>query len=108
MSAAHALPAAAAAGGHVRIVFLAAGINMVGAVLISWLAGWMLAPVALVDVGALVLGFVAGDVIWQDSAVHQWLGPPMDWLLSLALGVGMIVVRRWPRTARSVDVPPPG
>ncbi|MBL8520753.1 MAG: TerC family protein [Betaproteobacteria bacterium] len=53
-------------------------------------------PIIIV-LGAALLGFVAGEMMWNDPAVKPWTGAYPAWLQYLAGAIGSIVVVMWGR-----------
>ncbi len=106
MSLDNVLAVAAAARGDLLLVILGVGLSIPivvwGAGLLSRLMGrfaWV------VDLGAGILGWVAGEMILEDTLVQRWLGPEavetVHWVLPGVLGLGAIAVGRWRMSRRS-------
>jgi YjbE family integral membrane protein len=105
MSLDNVIAVAAAAGGHrgLMIVGLAISIPIVifGATLLVKLMDRY--PV-IITVGAALIGFVAGEMAWEDIAVAAWTSPYPASMKYAAAVVGAVLVAVWGRwLARRVE-----
>jgi YjbE family integral membrane protein len=110
MSLDNVLGVAAAAHGDLRLVVIGIAISLP---LVVWGSG-LLARLMnrrpwLIWLGGAVLGYVAGDMMFDDGAVRAWLGDvamPIGQTVSVALAVLMALLGWWSarRTGRGVSI----
>jgi YjbE family integral membrane protein len=100
MSLDNVLAVAAAAHGDMLLVVFGVGLSIpiviFGSGILARLMGrfpW------IVDLGAGILGWVAGEMILKDGIVRGWIGDgaieALHWTLPAMLGVAVIVTGRW-------------
>ena len=96
MSLDNVIAVAAAAGGHwgLMIVGLAISIPIVifGATLLVKLMERF--PV-IITIGAALIGFVAGEMAWEDKAIEAWTSPYPASMKYAAAVVGAVIVVIW-------------
>ena len=98
MSLDNVIAVAAAAGGSVVLLVLGLAISIplviFGAtLLVKLMERW---PI-IITIGAALIGFVAGEMAWEDKAVEQWTSPyPEDMKYAAAI-VGAALVVAWGR-----------
>jgi len=109
MSLDNVIAVAAAAGGHwgLMIIGLAISIPLVifGATLLVKLMERF--PI-IVTIGAALIGFVAGEMAWEDKAIEHWTSPyPADMKYAAAI-LGAAIVVAWGRwLARRAEINKP-
>src|SRR2546423_3303936 len=98
MSLDNVIAVAAAAGGSVVLLVLGLAISIpiviFGATLLVKLMERF--PV-IVTIGAALIGFVAGEMAWEDDAIAAWTSPYPPDLKYAAAVVGAVVVVAWGR-----------
>jgi YjbE family integral membrane protein len=100
MSLDNVLAVAAAAHGDLLLVVLGVGLSIP---IVVWGAGFLARLMGrlpwIVDLGAGILGWVAGGMMLEDTLVRAWLGEPavarLHWTLPAVLAVGVIAAGRW-------------
>ena len=100
MSLDNVLAIAAAAHGDLVLVLMGVGLSIP---IVVWGAGLLARLMGrfpwIVDLGAAILGWVAGEMILKDEVVRGWLGEgvveALQWALPAILGVAVIAVGRW-------------
>jgi len=105
MSLDNVLAVAAAAQGDLLLVVLGVGLSIP---LVIWGAGLLAHLMAhlpwLVDLGAGILGWVAGEMILKERLLISWLGegggPVWRWVVPAAIGAGVVAVGRLTATRR--------
>ena len=106
MSLDNVIAVAAAAGGHwaLMITGLAISIPIVifgATLLVKLMDRW---PVIII-VGAALIGFVAGEMAWEDSAIGAWTSPypaSMKYAAALVGAIFVVVLGQW--LARRAEV----
>jgi len=94
MSLDNVIAVAAAAGGSVTLLVLGLAISIplviFGATLL--VKAMERFPVIIV-IGAALIGFVAGEMAWEDSAIHAWTSPYPAWMkyVCAIIGAGLVV-----------------
>ena len=93
MSLDNVIAVAAAAGGHwaLMIIGLAISIPIVifgATLLVKLMERW---PV-IITIGAALIGFVAGEMAWEDSAISAWTSPYSPNMKYAAAVVGAVLV----------------
>jgi YjbE family integral membrane protein len=104
MSLDNVLAVAGAAGGDMTLVLFGVGLSIP---LVVWGSGILARLMArfpiVVDMGAAVLGWVAGEMILKDDLVRGGLGETAEralhWVLPVGLALGVVALGRW-RVAR--------
>jgi YjbE family integral membrane protein len=99
MSLDNVLAVAAAAHGDLVLVVFGVGLSIP---IVVWGSGLLARLMGrfgwIVDVGAGILGFVAGEMILKDEVLRRWIGAgtaeALHWALPILLGGGVIVVGR--------------
>ncbi len=100
MSLDNVLAVAAAAHGDMLLVVLGVGLSIP---IVIWGSGLLARLMGrfpwIVQLGAGILGWVAGEMILRDGVVAAWLGASnvetLHWVLPAVLGVAVILVGRW-------------
>jgi YjbE family integral membrane protein len=106
MSLDNVLAVAAAARGDLLLVVLGVALSIP---IVVWGAGLLARLMGrypwIVDLGAGILGWVAGGMVVDDPVLRRWFGEavmdPLRWTLPGVLGVGVIVGGRWWTRRRS-------
>jgi len=96
MSLDNVIAVAAAAGGQwpLMIAGLAISIPIVifgATLLVKLMERW---PV-IITIGAALIGYVAGEMAWEDAAIAQWTSPYPAAMKYAAAAVGAIIVVAW-------------
>ena len=96
MSLDNVIAVAAAAGGHwgLMIVGLAISIPIVifgATLLVKLMDRW---PI-IITIGAALIGFVAGEMAWEDRAIEAWTSPYPASMKYAAAAVGAVIVVVW-------------
>ncbi|MGH7322925.1 MAG: TerC family protein [Candidatus Rokuibacteriota bacterium] len=107
MSLDNVLAVSAAAHGDMLLVVFGVGLSIP---IVIWGSGLLARLMGrfpwIVDVGAGILGWVAGEMLLKDAVVRSWLGPggveALHWVLPVLLGVGVIAIGRWIASRRRV------
>lgn len=109
MSLDNVLGVAGAARGDLRLVIFGVGLSLP---LVVWGSGIL---ARLMDrfewimwLGGGLIGYVAGEMILADQAVHRWLGRDMaafDVLFSLGLAIVVVALGWWSGRARRAEIP---
>jgi YjbE family integral membrane protein len=111
MSLDNVLAISGAAHGDMVLVTLGVGLSIP---LVIWGSGLLARLMArlwwIVDFGAAILGWVAGEMILGDRVVQGWLGGQVNTVVERAFRGGlailvMVVGRGWARRRGRVDVP---
>jgi YjbE family integral membrane protein len=105
MSLDNVLAVAAAAHGDLMLVVFGVGLSIP---IVIWGSGLLARLMGrfgwIVDLGAGILGFVAGEMILKDEVLRGWIGAgaveALHWPVPIGLGVGVIVVGRLLRARR--------
>ena len=100
MSLDNVLAVAGAAGGDLVLVVFGVGLSIP---IVIWCSGLLARLMGrfhwIVDLGAGILGWVAGEMILKDQIIRGWLGARgtdiLHWTLPAVLGLGVIAVGRW-------------
>ncbi|MBI3457888.1 MAG: TerC family protein [Candidatus Rokubacteria bacterium] len=100
MSLDNVLAVAAAAHGDMLLVIFGVGLSIPIVIWGSGLVARLMGRFAwIVDLGAGILGWVAGEMILKDAIVRRWIGEgaaeALHWVLPAVLGIGVIVTGRW-------------
>lgn len=106
MSLDNVLAVAGAAGGDLVLVVFGVGLSIP---IVIWCSGLLARLMGrfrwIVDLGAGILGWVAGEMILKDEIIRSWLGERganiLHWILPAALGLGVIAVGRWIASRRA-------
>lgn len=110
MSLDNVLGVAAAAHGDLRLVVIGIAVSLP---LVVWGSGLLARLMSrrpwMIWLGGAVLGYVAGDMMFDDEAVRAWLGEaatPIGQTVSVALAVLMAALGWWSarRTGRGVSI----
>ncbi|HUQ27770.1 MAG TPA: TerC family protein [Usitatibacter sp.] len=99
MSLDNVIAVAAAAGGHwgLMIIGLAISIPIVifgATLLVKLMERW---PI-IITIGAALIGFVAGEMAWEDSAIDAWTSPypaTMKYAAAVVGAVLVVALGRW-------------
>jgi YjbE family integral membrane protein len=96
MSVDNVIAVAAAAGGQwtLMVAGLAISIPLVifgATLLVKLMERW---PV-IITIGAALIGYVAGEMAWEDTAIAQWTSPYPGAMKYAAAAVGAIIVVAW-------------
>jgi YjbE family integral membrane protein len=114
MSLDNVIAVAAAAGGSLALLVIGLAISIplviFGATLLVKL---MERYPIIIAIGAGLIGFVAGEMAWEDAAIASWTSPfpaSMKYVMAVAGAAVVIVVGRWlaarqARRAVAVEVP---
>jgi YjbE family integral membrane protein len=110
MSLDNVLAVAAAAHGDMLLVVFGVGLSIP---IVIWGSGILARLMTrfrwIVDLGAGILGWVAGEMLLKDEVVRGWLGEggveALHWVLPMSFGIGVIAVGRWRVTRRSRRAP---
>lgn len=110
MSLDNVLAVAATAQGDLLLIVFGVGLSIP---IVIWGAGLLARLMGrftwIVDLGAGVLGWVAGEMILKDHIVGGWLGrrggSALGWALPAMLGLGVIGIGRWVVARRAAGVP---
>ncbi len=100
MSLDNVLAVAGAAHGDMLLVFFGVGLSIP---IVIWGSGILARLMGrfpwIVDLGAGVLGWVAGEMVLKDEVIQGWLGKEtvkaLHWILPVSLGIGVIAAGRW-------------
>jgi YjbE family integral membrane protein len=106
MSLDNVLAVAAAAHGDFLLVVFGVGLSIP---IVIWGSGLLARLMGrfgwIVDLGAGILGFVAGEMILKDEVLRRWIGPgtadALHWVLPIVLGVGVILLGRFLKSRRA-------
>jgi YjbE family integral membrane protein len=99
MSLDNVIAVAAAAGGHwgLLIIGLAISIPLVifgATLLVKVMERW---PI-VITIGAALIGFVAGEMAWEDSAIAAWTSPypaSFKYIAAVVCTIFVVVVGQW-------------